>query len=179
MRAHLDSYHREIMTLASVSDGDVIVDIGSNDSTMLQFYPDTLKRIGVDPTGNQFKEYYGKVELIANYFTYDNFARQYPDLKCKVVSSISMFYDLPDPVQFARDIYKVLAEDGIWTCEKSYVLSMVRTNSVDTICQEHLEYYGLTQIKNIADQVGFKIIRVRFNDCNGGSFRSFCQTIFK
>jgi GDP-mannose 4,6-dehydratase len=90
-----------------------------------------------------------------------------------MVSSISMFYDLPDPVKFAKDIYSILDDNGIWTCEQSYILTMLRTNSIDTICHEHLEYYALHQVKEIADRAGFKIIDVKFNDCNGGSFRVY------
>jgi GDP-mannose 4,6-dehydratase len=173
MREHLKNYQEEILSIVSLNDGDVIVDIGSNDSTMLQYYSNSLKRIGVDPTGKQFQQYYGDVELLPTYFTIDNFRTVYPELKCKVVSSISMFYDLPDPVQFAKDIFSILHEDGIWTCEQSYMPTMLKTNSIDTICHEHLEYYALTQVKNIADRAGFKIIDVKFNDCNGGSFRVY------
>ena len=84
-----------------------------------------------------------------------------------------MFYDLPQPVQFAKDIYNILDDNGIWTCEQSYLLSMLKSNSIDTICHEHLEYYSLHQIKEIADRSNFKIIKVEFNDCNGGSFRIY------
>jgi GDP-D-mannose dehydratase len=84
-----------------------------------------------------------------------------------------MFYDLPDPVQFAKDIYSILDESGIWTCEQSYVLSMLNTNSIDTICHEHLEYYSIHNVKKIADLSNFKIIDIKFNDCNGGSFRIY------
>ena len=173
MREHLKKYQEEILSIIQLNEGDVIVDIGSNDSTMLQYYSDKLKRIGVDPTGNQFKEYYGNVELLPTYFTHQNFSNIYGDTKCKLVSSISMFYDLPNPVQFAKDIYNILDNDGIWTCEQSYLLSMLKTNSIDTICHEHLEYYSLHQIKEIADRSNFKIIDIKFNDCNGGSFRIY------
>lgn len=173
MREHLKNYQLEIVSTVNLQDGDTIVDIGSNDSTMLQYYSSGLKRIGVDPTGSQFKEYYGDVELIPTYFTHANFTNVYGDIKCKMVSSISMFYDLPDPVQFAKDIYSILHDDGIWTCEQSYLLSMLKTNSIDTICHEHLEYYSLHQIKEIADRANLKIIDVKFNDCNGGSFRVY------
>jgi GDP-mannose 4,6-dehydratase len=177
MREHLKSYNDEILTFVNVKENDIIVDIGSNDSTMLQYYgyPDTCKyrRIGIDPTGNQFKEYYGSIELLPTYFTYDNFVNEYGNIKCKIVSSICMFYDLPDPVQFAKDIYNILDDDGIWTCEQSYLLTMLQTNSIDTICHEHLEYYALHQVKKIADMVGFKIINVSFNSSNGGSFRVY------
>lgn len=173
MREHLKNYQEEILSIVKLNEGDVIVDIGSNDSTMLQYYSDKLKRIGIDPTGNQFKEYYGDVELLPTYFTHQNFINIYGDTKCKLVSSISMFYDLPQPVQFAKDIYNILDNDGIWTCEQSYLLSMLKTNSIDTICHEHLEYYSLHQIKEIADRSNFKIIDIKFNDCNGGSFRIY------
>jgi len=173
MREHLKNYQLEILSIANLQDGDSIVDIGSNDSTMLQYYSNKVKRIGVDPTGKQFKEYYGDVELIPNYFTFENFTNVYGDLKCKIVSSISMFYDLPDPVQFAKDIYSILQDDGIWTCEQSYMPTMLKTNSIDTICHEHLEYYSLHQIKEIADRANLKIIDVKFNNCNGGSFRVY------
>jgi GDP-mannose 4,6-dehydratase len=173
MKTHLKEYQEEIMSIVSLKPGDTIIDIGSNDSTMLQYYSENIRRIGVDPTGKQFQQYYDEVELLPDYFTYSNVVGRFGDIRCKMVSSISMFYDLPDPVQFAKDIHTILEEDGIWTCEQSYLLSMIDTNSIDTICHEHLEYYALHQIKEIADRADFKIIDVKFNHCNGGSFRIY------
>ena len=173
MRYHLKQYQEEIVSKINLREGDTIVDIGSNDSTMLQYYDKNLKRIGVDPTGKQFKDFYGDVELIPTYFTYKNFIDVYDNLRPKVISSISMFYDLPDPIQFAKDIHNILDDDGIWTCEQSYIITMLRRNSIDTICHEHLEYYSLTAVKQIADLANFKIIDIKFNECNGGSFRIY------
>lgn len=173
MRSHLKAYQEEILTKVTLQEGDCVLDIGSNDSTMLQYYNPNLLRVGVDPTGKQFREYYGSVNLIADYFTKNNFRSVYPTQKCKVVSSISMFYDLPDPVEFARDVYEILDDEGIWTCEQSYLPSMLKTNSIDTICHEHLEYYSVHQIKLIADMANFKICNLSFNKCNGGSFRIY------
>jgi GDP-mannose 4,6-dehydratase len=177
MKNHLKDYNKEIQSIVvELTHEDIILDIGSNDSTMLNFYPKENKNlVGIDPTGLQFKKYYNRAFLIPDYFTKDNFNKNYGKniKKCKIVSSISMFYDLPDPVQFAKDVYEILDEDGIWTCEQSYLLSMLKRNSIDTICHEHLEYYSLKQIKFIADRTDFKIINVMFNDCNGGSFRVY------
>jgi GDP-D-mannose dehydratase len=178
MRSHLKNYNEEILSKVILNKGDTIVDIGSNDSTMLQYYSEDYERIGVDPTGSQFKEYYGNVDLLPTYFTLENFTNKYGiNKKCKIVSSISMFYDLPNPVQFAKDIYSILEDDGVWTCEQSYLLTMLKTNSIDTICHEHLEYYSLHCIKEIAQRSGFKIIDIKFNDCNGGSFRIYFSKI--
>jgi hypothetical protein len=173
MKSHLKEYQEEILSKVKLNKGDTIVDIGSNDATMLKYYSEDFNTIGVDPTGSQFKEHYLHVKLIPTYFTKQNFQNSMGDIKCKIVSSISMFYDLPDPVQFAKDIYSILDDAGIWTCEQSYVMSMVKTNSIDTICHEHLEYYSLHNIKYIADLANLKIIDISFNDCNGGSFRVY------
>ena len=138
MRDHLKEYQEEILSKVKLEKGDVVLDIGSNDSTMLQYYSSNLRRIGVDPTGKQFQQYYGDVELLSTYFNCENFLNNFGKIKCKIISSISMFYDLPDPVQFAKDIYSILEDNGIWTCEQSYLLTMLNLNSIDTICHEHL-----------------------------------------
>jgi NDP-4-keto-2,6-dideoxyhexose 3-C-methyltransferase len=175
MRAHLKAYNEQVSAFSNVKEGDSVLDIGSNDSTFLRNYPDTIERVGCDPTGTQFKEYYGTdVQLIPTYFTKGAIEERFgPDKKFKVVTSISMFYDLPDPVQFANDISAVLEEDGIWSLEQSYIKMMLERNSIDTICHEHLEYYGVKQIKDIMNRAGLKILHIEFNDCNGGSMRVF------
>src|ERR1051326_7602305 len=81
-----------------------------------------------------------------------------------------MFYDLERPLEFVQDVVDVLADDGIWHLEQSYLPAMLEVTAYDTICHEHLEYYSLTQLKWIADRVGLKIIDVELNDVNGGSF---------
>jgi hypothetical protein len=58
----------------------------------------------------------------------------------------------------------------VWHFEQSYMPAMLRVNAYDTICHEHLEYYGLSQIKWMADRAGLKILDVEINDVNGGSF---------
>ena len=176
MRNHLRLYNEEF-ALKSLSK-DSVLDIGSNDATFLKYYSDNIKRIGVDPTGEQFKDCYSNtnIGLIPDYFTDKVFKERYGDIKCDVVSSICMFYDLPDPVEFAKHVNSILKDDGIWTCEQSYLLTMLKTNSLDTICHEHLEYYCLTPVKKIADIAGLKIIDIKFNSSNGGSFRIyFCK----
>jgi GDP-D-mannose dehydratase len=173
MKVHLKEYNEEILTKIVLNDNDIVIDIGSNDSTFLHFYNNNIRRIGVDPTGNQFKNYYYDLELISDYFNKSNIINNLGNIKCKIITSICMFYDLPDPVQFAKDIYDFLDDEGIWTCEQSYLLEMLKTNGLDTICHEHLEYYSLTQIIEIANRSNFKIIDIKFNSSNGGSFRIY------
>ena len=173
MRNHLEKYNEQIRTKVKIEPDDAILDIGCNDGTMLRYYP-TGRKIGIDPTANQFSKYHSGLEVIPNYFTYENlYSKIEPSTKFKIISSISMFYDLPDPVQFAKDVYKSLHDEGVWTLEQSYIGTMIERKSFDTICHEHLEYYALKQIVYIAKEAELKIIDIEFNDCNGGSFRLY------
>jgi NDP-4-keto-2,6-dideoxyhexose 3-C-methyltransferase len=172
MVAHLNNKVRRILGLAELQAGDLVIDIGSNDSTTLQAYPASGPvLVGVDPTGVKFQCYYPPhVQLIPDFFSAALVKARFPGQKAKIVTSFSMFYDLEDPMGFMRQVYNVLADDGIWVFEQSYMPTMLDTNSYDTVCHEHLEFYALRQIKWMADRVGFKILDVEFNDVNGGSF---------
>jgi NDP-4-keto-2,6-dideoxyhexose 3-C-methyltransferase len=130
-----------------------------------------LELAGVDPTGSKFREYYpDHIALIPDFFSAEAVRNRFGNRKAKVVTSFSMFYDLPAPMVFMEEIREILADDGIWVFEQSYMPSVLATNSFDTVCHEHLEFYALKQIQWMADRVGFKIEDVEFNDVNGGSF---------
>ena len=81
-----------------------------------------------------------------------------------------MFYDLDDPRLFVQEIKESLHPEGIWHFEQSYMPSMIRQISYDTICHEHVEYYSLTPVAKMLDEAGLKIIDVKMNAVNGGSF---------
>ena len=175
MTNHLNALAKEIMSKINLEKGDVILDIGSNDATLLKaFNINGLNKIGIDPTGNQFMQFYEEnTNLIVDYFSFENFAKASPDKKAKVITSIAMFYDLPDPMKFVQDIKQCLDENGIWISEQSYMPSMLKRNSFDTICHEHLEYYSLKQIDWMAKRNGLRILDATFNEINGGSFRFY------
>lgn len=150
---------------------DVVLDIGSNDATLLKSYATPgLRRIGIDPTGTKFSKYYSDdIKLVPEFFSAQAY-RRVESAPAKVVTSIAMFYDLDDPVQFAREIAEILTDDGIWYFEQSYMPSMLRLCSYDTICHEHLEYYSLGVVEKILSQADLTIIDVQMNAVNGGSF---------
>ena len=154
---------------------DLVVDIGSNDGTLLGLYSKKCKkkliRVGIDPTGEKFHKYYDKeVKLVPDFFSAEKI-KSVCDKKAKVVTSIAMFYDLEDPIDFVKNIYEILDDDGIWITEQSYCPLMVDACSYDTICHEHIEYYTLKQFRWIAERAGMRIVDVELNDINGGSFR--------
>lgn len=172
MVEHLNKKVKKIESFIHLKHADLIIDIGSNDSTLLQAYrKDGLLLVGIDPTGEKFKKYYPeRINLIPDFFSSKLINKRFKNKKAKVVTSIAMFYDLESPMDFAKQISEILADDGIWILEQSYMPEMLIMNAYDTVCHEHLEYYGLKQIKWITDKLGLKIIDVEFNQVNGGSF---------
>jgi hypothetical protein len=170
MVEHLSSKVHNLESRYNLKSGSVVLDIGSNDGTLLNSYGTSgIRKIGMDPTGKKFREYYNDdVELIPDFFSNESFKKICSE-KCKIVTSISMFYDLEAPVDFAKQVESILADDGIWHLEQSYMPMMLRSNSYDTICHEHLEYYSLGVIKYILKAAGLRIIDVSTNGVNGGS----------
>ena len=171
MVRHLQNKVRGLEKLISLSSNDIVLDIGSNDATLLKSYQSKVRRIGIDPTGVKFKEYYTDgIELVPEFFSEKAFRSIFPKESAKIVTSIAMFYDLEDPLSFIRQIEAVLASDGIWHFEQSYMPSMLRTNSYDTICHEHVEYYSFRTVKAMLEQCNMKVVDVQMNAVNGGSF---------
>lgn len=172
MVRHLHSKVAKILDMEVLKLGDLVIDIGSNDATTLRAYPQNqYQLVGVDPTGVKFSSYYpAEIALIADFFSAGVVARTLSGKKAKIITSFSMFYDLEDPVAFAREVEGVLDDEGVWIFEQSYLPAMLRTNSFDTICHEHLEFYALKQINWIAAKAGLKVLDVEFNEINGGSF---------
>jgi hypothetical protein len=151
---------------------DLVLDIGSNDGTSLARYPaDGPTLVGIDPSARKFAKYYRSgIELIVDFFSAKVFQRHFGNRKAKLITSIAMFYDLERPQEFVNDVAKVLADDGLWHLEQSYLPSMLRTNSYDTICHEHISYYALRQLDWMTRRAGLRIVDVELNDINGGSF---------
>jgi hypothetical protein len=171
MVSHLERKIAHLERVANLSSGDTVLDIGSNDSTSLKAYSTPgLNRVGIDPTGEKFKQYYPpEIKLVPDFFSTQAYERA-SKAKAKLVTSIAMFYDLEDPIAFARQVEAVLASDGLWHFEQSYMPSMLRMCSYDTICHEHLEFYSLTAVKKILEAANLKLVDVQMNAVNGGSF---------
>ena len=157
----------------SLEEGDIVLDIAGNDGTTLGFYPNHLRKINIDPTAEKFKKYQPEgVEIQPKFF--DGFAYSdivgNPPTPAKVITAFSVFYDVEDPREFLRDVKSQLDPEGLVVFEQSYMPAMFKALSYDTVCHEHLSYYSLRQFQYMFRDVGFKIVDISFNDCNGGSF---------
>jgi SAM-dependent methyltransferase len=172
MRAHLS----EIASTASKmvgKDKAAVLDIGCNDGTLLRAYPRSYRKFGVDPSDIVLEVKDKGIKVVNDLFPSPELDRILGKTKLDIVTSIAMFYDLEDPVAFARNIERYLAPEGIWIVEMSYMPKMLEMNSYDTICHEHLEYYSLAVLEKIMERAGMKVVRAEENDINGGSIRCY------
>ncbi len=178
MTKELEQIARSTQDLIKTRPGDVFIDIGCNDGTLLSFLDKGLTRIGYDPAQNGFKELSSEhANLIINdYFSHKAFKKsKFGKEKAMAITSIAMFYDLEDPHEFVKDISAVMHKDGLWVLQMSYLPLMLNQMAFDNICHEHLEYYSLTSLKYLLEKHNLKIVDCLFNDVNGGSFRVYIR----
>ncbi len=175
MHEHLKSIATEAIGLIDKPEARVL-DIGCNDGTLLSYYGKNIEKYGVDPS-DVAQEIKGDITVAQDIFPSKELTKMLNGKKLDIITSIAMFYDLEDPVFFSKSIKEVLAPNGIWIFEMSYMPTMLKMNSYDTICHEHLEYYSLAVIENILKRADLKIFNVSHNDINGGSIRCFATHI--
>ena len=171
MTNHLGALAEEAAALYG-KPGARVLDIGCNDGTLLKAYPATFTKFGVDPS-DLANEVPAGITVVHDLFPSDDLFHALEGKPCDIVTSIAMFYDLEDPIAFARAIKRALSPDGLWCVEMSYMPTMLRMTSYDTICHEHLEYYSLAVLENIMRQADLRLVNVSLNAINGGSIRCY------
>ena len=176
MRDHLASLARGLEQRVALKPGELVVDIGANDGTLLAAYQASgAVYVGFEPSNIQPDKPIPHVRFIKDYFSAASLRAHVTAMglgaKAKIVTSIAMFYDLEHPNAFVADVAEVLADDGLWVLELSYLPSMLEKSSFDTICHEHLEYYSLHALERLLSRHGLQVADVELNDTNGGSFR--------
>lgn len=177
MREALADITRRAELLIPLSQGDVVLDIGCNDGTLLRSYTTPgIVRVGFEPAKNLLaRARRGTSKIINDFFNAEAFIAHFGSKKAKTITSIAMFYDLEDPNRFVADIAKVLAGDGTWIIQMSYLPAMLAQNAFDNICHEHLEYYAMAPLRKLLRGHGLEAFDVERNDVNGGSFRIFIR----
>ena len=157
---------------------DLVIDIGANDGTLLNNYPDYITRIGFEPVKKFSKFQSNKNNIIvSDFFNYKAYSKQlankFDGQKAKIITAISMFYDLEQPNEFIADILKLLDKKGVFIIQQNYLAEMIRQNAFDNIVHEHLEYYTLLSLENLLKKHNLEVFDVLVNNTNGGSFRTY------
>lgn len=178
MRTELKGIVDSVTSVQKLEEGDLWLDIACNDGTLLSFVPDGIKKLGIDPAEDSFKEESSKIadDIVQDFFTLENYKKsKFKKKKAKVVTCIAMFYDLDEPVDFLKDVSKVMDDDGLFVIQMSYTPLMIKQLAFDNICHEHVYYWGLASMEKLLKKAGLKIVDCQVNDVNGGSFRIYIK----
>ena len=174
MTQHVKSVVLTLEKKVKLSKDDYVLDIASNDGTLLKFYKNKVKTVGVDPTIKKYKKFYKKINFtIPDFFNLKKIKKKFPKKKFKLITVLSMFYDLENPNKFLSDIKEILHQDGIFLMEHADLLSILKNNIFDTFCHEHLEYYSSKNIVEMVKKNGLRVFKHSYNNVNGGSSQYF------
>ncbi len=175
MRKALEEIVVKACEVAQPKEGDIVMDIGCNDGTLLRSYKiPGLKLVGFEPAKNLVEDARKGTTFVFNdFFGYKQFNEKFPSTRAKLITSIAMFYDLDDPDAFVADIVKSLDPRGVWVIQQNYLCSMLQQNGFDNIGHEHLTYYSLGTMSQLLSSHDLEIFNVEKNDVNGGSFRTY------
>jgi len=179
MRTALAEIANTAEELIPLSAGDAVLDIGCNDGTLLSSYRTRdIFKIGFDPAENMAPHSRRVASKVVTGFFGIEAYRQAPELegrRPRIVTSIAMFYDLEDPNQFVADVQTVMAPDGLWIVQMSYLPLMLKQRAFDNVCHEHLEYYSLQSFEHLLHRHDLEVVDVELNDVNGGSMRAYIR----
>ena len=174
MTEHVKQTVRYASKIANLEKKDCVLDIASNDGTLLSFYPKNITTVGIDPLVNKYKSFYNKIDFkISNFFNIKDITKLKIKKKFKIITALSVFYDLRDPNKFLKGVKQILDNDGIFVLEHADLYSIIKNNIFDTICHEHLGYFSSKAIIEMMNNNGFKVFNHEFNNINGGSSRYY------
>lgn len=176
MRDALADVTAKAIQYVEIVKGDIAIDIGCNDGTLLKSYKNKeLDLVGFDPAQNFDCEGSEGFTRINDYFNKKSYVAIKGQHKAKIITSIAMFYDLEDPVSFTKDIFDILSDDGIWVLQMADLPSMLANNMFDNICHEHTTYYSLASIEYLLKHCGMKLVDLEMNAINGSSYRFYIR----
>lgn len=174
MRAALHDVMSQAMARVDLGPGDVVVDIGANDGTLLGLFPPDHRRVGVEPARNISRPDLDEaIQIVNAFFTREAIEEALDGASAKLVTSIATMYSVPDLNRFTTDVKSILAEDGIWITQLSYLPAIINSLSFFDICHEHIYYFTLGTLVRLLEQSGLSVIDVSTNDVNGGSIRAY------
>jgi len=176
IRDDLKEITKAARKLVKTKKGDIVLDIGANDGTLLKYYPKDLIRVGCEPANNLIKRLKSVTSFVIHDFWNCNiWQRKFKNKKAKIITAIGMFYDMEDPNQFIRDSANVLDKNGVFIAQLMCLRPMLEKNDIGNICHEHLEYYSFSSLKHLFERNGLEIFKIEENNINGGSYRIFAR----
>tara|TARA_B100000686_G_C16772036_1_gene965821 strand:- start:1329 stop:2552 length:1224 start_codon:yes stop_codon:yes gene_type:complete len=180
MTEHVKKITKILVKKTKISKKECVLDIASNDGTLLKCYNRKYFTCGIDPLVNKYRKNYKGINFkISSFFSKDKIIKKIKK-KFKIITALAVFYDLDNPNKFLKDAENLLDDNGVLLIEFADMLSMLKFNMFDAICHEHLTYLSSKIIINMAKKNNLRVFDIKFNSVNGGSTQYFiCKKISK
>tara|TARA_B100001057_G_scaffold100735_1_gene97732 strand:- start:2135 stop:3334 length:1200 start_codon:yes stop_codon:yes gene_type:complete len=156
--------------------GDIVLDIGANDGTLLSGIKTDRYRIGCEPAPNLIRKLSKECDAVINDMWHYKLME---GRKAKFITAIGMFYDLDNPNKFIYSVNESLHDDGIFIAQLMTLAPMLEMKDLGNICHEHLEYYSYKSLVKLYEQNGLEIYHVERNDIQGGSYQIWARKLNK
>jgi hypothetical protein len=166
---HLKKVVLKAIKKVNIQPNDMVLDIASNDATLLKNYSKNIITFGIDPLVNKYKNDYKNINYKISDFFSQNKIEKKTKRKFKIITALSVFYDSEKPNKFLNDVKNILEKNGLFILEFADLASIIKKKMFDTICHEHLEYYSSKIIMDMCKKNNLKVIDIFKNDINGSS----------
>lgn len=171
-RSYADDVKRE-----NLSPDDLVVDIGSNDGVLLQFFTDGYRVLGIEPSGNVAEVARHKgIETQDGFFNVE-MAKKIVETHgaAKVITANNVFAHIDDIDEIVNAVKELLADDGVFISESHYLLDLIEHMEFDTVYHEHLCYYSVKPLQHLFERFGMEVCDVRRVATHGGSIRVYAR----
>lgn len=176
LRENFAELAQEVSALFPLKPNDLVVDVGSNDGTLLSNFKDGFRVQGIEPTNaGQLANERGISTLISFFNRKSAQAVVAKQGKARIVTATNVFAHMEDIHEVLDAIVDMLAPDGLFISESHYFLSLVETLQYDTIYHEHLRYYSLGSLQYLLEMHGLTVVHAKRIPTHGGSIRVYAS----
>lgn len=175
LRDNFAQLYAEVMERFPLKSTDLVVDVGSNDGTLLgNFHRGGHRVCGVEPTNACRIALAAGIPTLNAFFSRESArAVKAEHGSATVVTACNVFAHIEDVHGVVEGILDLLGDDGLFISESHYLAPLVETLQYDTIYHEHLRYYSLTSLKYLLEMHGLEVIHARRIPTHGGSIRVY------
>lgn len=180
MKIHFEGLAKDIFQNFKINKNSLVVDIGSNDGTLLQsFLEYDYQVLGVEPASNISKLAKDRgIRTINDFFSEKCATKIYEEYgKADIITATNVFAHIDNLQDILQGINCLLTDDGIFIIEVPYLLNLLNNSEFDTIYHEHLSYFSIYPLIYLVKKFGLEIVNIEQLSIHGGTIRVFIQKL--
>ena len=175
LRDNFADLQRESAAMLGLGPDDLVVDIGSNDGTLLSNFQHGGHRVlGIEPTDVGDIANQRGIKTLKRYFGV-KVAREVKREHgpASVVTAANCFAHIEDVHAIVDGIVEMLKDGGVFISESHYLIGLLDTLQYDTVYHEHLRYYSVASLKHLLEMHDLEVFHARPIPSHGGSIRVY------